>query len=64
VCDSFLGASVKMRESHESSEPLVYCAGNHRLTQQFITLFEELEGVRVDAARASEVEEIEPQEVD
>ena len=34
-----------MRESHETSEPLVYCAASHKLTQQFINLFEEMEGV-------------------
>jgi chromosome partitioning protein len=44
---SYLGASVKMRESHEASEPLVYCAASHKLTQQFIALFEELEGVEI-----------------
>lgn len=50
--DSYLGASVKMRESHEASEPLVYCAGSHKLTQQFISLFEELEGVDIGAEQA------------
>lgn len=50
--ESYLGASVKMRESHEAAEPLIYCAGSHKLTQQFITLFEELEGVDVDSVRS------------
>jgi chromosome partitioning protein len=46
--DSYLCSSVKMRESHEASEPLIYLAGSHKLTQQFIALFEEIEGVEVD----------------
>jgi chromosome partitioning protein len=45
---SFLCSSVKMRESHEASEPLIYCAGSHKLTQQFIALFEEIEGVEIE----------------
>lgn len=64
VCANFLGASVKMRESHEASEPLIYCASNHRLTQQFISLFEELEGVRVQDGDSADIEEIEAQEAD
>jgi chromosome partitioning protein len=51
---NFLGSSVKMRESHESSEPLIYCAGSHKLTQQIIALFEELEDVEVDIEQAQE----------
>ena len=64
VCDNFLGSSVKMRESHEASEPLIYCAANHRLTQQFISLFEELEGVRIQDGERADIEEIELQEAD
>ena len=47
---SFLGSSVRMRESHEASEPLIYGPLTHKLTQQFITLFEEMEGVSVEQA--------------
>jgi chromosome partitioning protein len=46
--NSYLCSSVKMRESHEAAEPLIYCANSHKLTQQFIALFEEIEGVEVD----------------
>ena len=45
--NSCLGSSVKMRESHEVHEPLIYCANNHKLTHQFVALFEEMEGVEV-----------------
>ncbi len=37
-----LSASVKMRESHEQSKPLIYLAPRHKLTQEFIALFQEI----------------------
>lgn len=52
--ESYLGTSVKMRESHEASEPLIYCAGSHKLTQQFIALFEEMEGVDISLEQEME----------
>ena len=33
-----LGSSVKMKESHQLHQPLIYCAPNHNLTQQFVAL--------------------------
>ncbi len=38
-----LGASVKMRESHQVSKPLIFFAPKHNLTQQFVSLFDSLE---------------------
>lgn len=35
-----LSSSVKMRESHQCCQPLVYCAPSHPLTQQFAALYE------------------------
>lgn len=43
VLDSYIPTSVKMKESHQQSAPLIYCAKNHKLTQQFVALFDELE---------------------
>jgi len=43
VLEAKLGSSVIMRESHEASKPLIYFAPKHKLTQQFIALFDELE---------------------
>jgi chromosome partitioning protein len=37
-----LSASVKMRESHEQSMPLIYLAPKHKLTREFILLFQEM----------------------
>jgi chromosome partitioning protein len=44
VLPCYLGASVKMRESHDQHEPLVHLAPTHKLTLQFIELFEVIEG--------------------
>ncbi len=40
--DTKLSSSVKMRESHEQSKPLIHFAPSHKLTQEFVTLFHEL----------------------
>jgi len=38
-----LNASVKMRESHSESKPLIHYAPSHALTRQFVDLYEYLE---------------------
>lgn len=43
VLDSMLSSSVKMRESHELCRPLIHLAPRHKLTEEFVALFEELE---------------------
>lgn len=40
----YLPSSVRMRESHEVSTPLIFLDGRHKLTQQFIALHDHLEG--------------------
>lgn len=37
-----LSSSVKMRESHERATPLVHLAPRHKLTEQFLALYDEL----------------------
>lgn len=37
-----LSSSVIMRESHDRAEPLIKMAPRHKLTEEFVTLFEEL----------------------
>lgn len=41
-----LGASVKMRESHEAFKPLIHSHPKHKLTQSFRDLYEELAKIR------------------
>ncbi|MBV0933503.1 ParA family protein [Marinobacterium weihaiense] len=38
-----LSSSVKMKESHNDARPLIHLAPGHKLTQEFVRLFEELE---------------------
>lgn len=42
VLDTKLSSSVKMRESHNAAVPLIKLAPSHKLTQEFVTLFEEI----------------------
>lgn len=46
VLDAKLSASVKIRESHDLSKPLVACAPTHKLTGEFRALYDELEARR------------------
>lgn len=40
ILDTFISSSVKMRESHDVGVPLIYMAPKHKLTQEFVNLFE------------------------
>lgn len=51
VLDSKLSASVKIRESHDVSKPLVACAPGHKLTAEFRALYDELEAGRAKSRR-------------
>ena len=42
--ESRLSASVKIRESHQRRLPMVHLDKKHKLTQQYLSLFEELGG--------------------
>ncbi|MFU8896297.1 MAG: ParA family protein [Gammaproteobacteria bacterium] len=44
VLDTKLSSSVKMRESHEQCIPLIHLAPRHKLTEEFIALYDELGG--------------------
>jgi chromosome partitioning protein len=50
VLSQHLGQSVKMRESHQAHLPLIHLAPQHKLTQQFVDLFEGIEGVGATTA--------------
>ncbi|TQV72209.1 ParA family protein [Aliikangiella marina] len=43
IVDAFLSSSVKMKESHRVQKPLINYAPKHKLTQQFIELYQVLE---------------------
>ena len=44
VLNTKLSSSVKMRESHQQCVPLIHLAPRHKLTEEFVALYEELEG--------------------
>jgi chromosome partitioning protein len=56
VLDSFLSASVKMKESHHLAKPLIYFAPKHKLTQQFVALFDHLENKPARSSRSAQTE--------
>lgn len=43
VMNTCLSSSVKIRESHEAAAPMVHFMPNHKITQEFIALDEELQ---------------------
>ncbi len=51
VLSTMLSSSVKIRESHEASRPLVWFAPGHKLTDEFVAVFDELER-RADEVQA------------
>ncbi len=50
--DSFLSASVKMKESRTRQQPLIHMAPSHKLTQQLLALHDTLDGVDIVSAEA------------
>jgi len=44
VLAPYLSASVKIRESHEQSRPMIHLDPKHKLSQEFTALFERLHG--------------------
>jgi chromosome partitioning protein len=54
VLRSHLSASVKVRESHEQSRPLIHLAPGHKLAREYVALHRELERARSRALRSTE----------
>lgn len=44
VLDSKISPSVKVRESHSESKPLIHYVPDHKLTEEFVALHQELHG--------------------
>ena len=43
VLEPYLSASVKMKESHEAALPMIHLDARHKLTREFVALFESLD---------------------
>lgn len=50
VLDTMLSASVKIRELHELSLPMIYFDAQHRLSREFVSLYGELDALSSAAA--------------
>jgi len=46
VLDARLSSSIKIKESHQQSLPMIHLDRNHKLTQEYNTLFDELQAAR------------------
>jgi chromosome partitioning protein len=44
VLEAMISPSVKVRESHSASQPLIHYVPNHKLTKEFRTLYAEIHG--------------------
>ena len=53
VLQPYLASSIKVRESHESAQPLIYFAPKHKLTQGYVALHSALEDRRQGETRLS-----------
>jgi len=51
VLPTMLSSSVKVRESHDAACPLIWLAPSHKLTDEFVALYEELERRRKPVRR-------------
>ncbi|AUM14238.1 ParA family protein [Ketobacter alkanivorans] len=57
ILDTYISSSVKMRESHDTGIPLIHMAPKHKLTDEFVALFELLHpGFAVSVAEKSDKE--------
>lgn len=43
VLPSYLSASVKIRESHDQAKPMIHLDPRHKLTQEFVALYDSLD---------------------
>jgi chromosome partitioning protein len=53
VLDTKLSSSVKIRESHELNLSMIHMDARHKLSQEFIDLYEELECALTKQMRAA-----------
>ena len=53
VLATMLSSSVRIRESHQHSLPMIHLDPRHKLSQEFVALFDELEAVRKAQQKAA-----------
>ncbi len=52
VLDTKLSSSIKVRESHERCLPMIYMEARHKLSQEFVALYAELQAAQAAAEKA------------
>jgi chromosome partitioning protein len=55
VLNSKLSSSIKIRESHDLRLPMIHLDPRHKLTQEFLALYQELELAQQNAGRERKV---------
>jgi chromosome partitioning protein len=51
VLQPYLGASVKIKESHERAQPMIHLDARHKLTQEFVALHAALQQASAPARK-------------
>lgn len=46
VLENMISSSVRIKESHQQAKPMIHLEANHKISQEFIRLFDELEAKR------------------
>ncbi|MES2148784.1 MAG: ParA family protein [Pseudomonadota bacterium] len=53
VLDTKLSSSIKIRESHDRCLPMIHMDGRHKLSQEFVALYAELQALQRGAGKAA-----------
>lgn len=46
VLENMISSSVRIKESHQQARPMIHLEANHKISQEFVRLFDELEAKR------------------
>jgi chromosome partitioning protein len=53
VLNTLLSSSVRIKESHQQAKPMIHLDGSHKVTREFVALFEELQAAQAAARKAA-----------
>jgi len=53
VLGTMLSSSVRIKESHQQAKPMIHLDGGHKVTREFVALFEELQAAQTAARKAA-----------
>lgn len=58
VLEPYISSSVKIRESHDLAKPMVYFQPKHKVTAEFVALYEQLQSPEVASSESVVIDEI------